>query len=673
MKLTAALTILLLYFPVHVFSGGQVGPETVKKTQAVLYEKYGAEQQDRIAKGVQQVADYWREQDGSGQDLQRFCLDYFIADSKTLQKTFGRFENNLESIYGHNLEIYRELSRPIQLDIGEILAVDYLFAEYDPFAHIKEDLFTKKIAFTALLNFPLYTLQERLTLGRDWDRQQWAYTRLAEDFSTRVPAHVNMMVTTAYVKSDDYISNYNIYMHNLLDKNGDRLFPEGLRLITHWGLRDELKSQYAAPDGYQRQKMIQKVMERIIRQEIPRTVIDNEKLDWAPEENAVFRDGEKINFTPEPDTRYVHLLNIKTAEQKVDPYYPGLSSKIERRFNKDREIPREQFEELVKSLLTAPVGRKVAALIEKRLGRKLQPFDIWYNGFKQRGRFEESQLDKIVSEKYPTVQAFDDDLVNILSTLGFDARTADFLAKKIVVDPSRGAGHAMGAMRREDNAHLRTRIPEGGMKYKGFNIAVHELGHNVEQVFSLNRIDYVTLQGVPNTAFTEAFAFVFQSRDMDILGLSQDSPSREHLQALDIYWSTCEIAAVGLVDLKVWEWMYDHPNATAGELKQAVIDISKKIWNQYYAPLTGIKDAIILGIYSHMIDAGLYLPDYSLGHIIMFQIEKYLQGKNLAKEMERMCVIGSITPEAWMQKAVGSNISTGPLLEAVKIAVENVK
>ena len=59
------------------------------------------------------------------------------------------------------------------------------------------------------------------------------------------------------------------------------------------------------------------------------------------------------------------------------------------------------------------------------------------------------------------------------------------------------------------------------MNYKGFNIAVHEMGHNVEQTFSLNDIDHTLLQGVPNTAFTEALAFVFQNHDLELLGLSK--------------------------------------------------------------------------------------------------------------------------------------------------------
>ena len=67
----------------------------------------------------------------------------------------------------------------------------------------------------------------------------------------------------------------------------------------------------------------------------------------------------------------------------------------------------------------------------------------------------------------------------------------------------------MGAMMRDDRAHLRTRIPEGGMKYKGYNIAIHELGHNVEQVFSLNGIDYYSMNGVPEYSLYRGFCLRF--------------------------------------------------------------------------------------------------------------------------------------------------------------------
>ena len=102
------------------------------------------------------------------------------------------------------------------------------------------------------------------------------------------------------------------------------------------------------------------------------------------------------------------------------------------------------------------------------------------------------------------------------------------------------------------------------MNYKGFNIAVHEMGHNVEQTLSLNNIDYTLLEGVPNTAFTEALAFVFQNRDLELLGLEKPDAQSHALKTLNDFWGTYEIAGVALVDMAVWHWMYDHPNATRG-------------------------------------------------------------------------------------------------------------
>jgi hypothetical protein len=178
------------------------------------------------------------------------------------------------------------------------------------------------------------------------------------------------------------------------------------------------------------------------------------------------------------------------------------------------------------------------------------------------------------------------------------------------------------------------------------------------------------LEGVPNTAFTEAFAFVFQKRDLEILGLVVEDPNAKHLDALNQIWSTGEIAGVSLVDMKVWRWMYDNPEATAAELRDAVIQIAKDIWNQYFFPVLGHKDAPILAVYSHMIDCGLYLPDYPIGHIIQLQIEEFIKDKNLAVEMERMCVQGSITPNLWIQQAVGENISIKPTIKAAEKALK---
>ncbi len=115
---------------------------------------------------------------------------------------------------------------------------------------------------------------------------------------------------------------------------------------------------------------------------------------------------------------------------------------------------------------------------------------------------------------------------------------------------------------RSEKAHLRTRVEKNGMNYKGFNIAVHEMGHNVEQTFSLNEVDYTLLSGVPNTAFTEALAFVFQGHDLELLGLPAPDAKAQAEKTLNDFWGTYEIAGVALVDMGVWHWMYDHPQAT---------------------------------------------------------------------------------------------------------------
>ncbi|HPN33746.1 MAG TPA: hypothetical protein PK843_04480 [bacterium] len=644
--------------------------DTVRqKTIEVLVNRCGESQRERIVRGVTQAAALWREADGDAQAFHRFCLEHFIADPAELSQALQRLEDNLETIGGHTVEVARDLARPLQLEIGPILAMDYLFAEYDPSAHVSEDLFKTKIAFVALLNFPNTTLTERLQQGPHWSRLQWAAARLVQRFNERVPAPVHQALTRAYVQADDYISHYNLYMHQLVDGKGRRLFPQDLKLISHWGLRDELKAQYAAAEGLARQRLIQSVMERIIAQQIPQEVIDQDQATWNPLQNRLVPERP---FEPEPDARYQRLLDVFHAEQGADPYYPQLPSKISRRFERDREIPEAQFKRLLVSVLTDPVGRDVSRLIAKRLGRKLEPFDIWYNGFRPVSGYDETELDRRVMARYPHTAAFQADLPRILMQLGFAAETAEFLSGKITVDPSRGAGHAMGAGRRDDNAHLRTRIPSDGMRYKGYNIAIHELGHCVEQVFSLNRIDHTLLAGVPNTAFTEAFAFVFQSRDLELLGLDQRDALAEPYRALDTFWSTCEIAAVGLVDMEIWHWMYDHPQATAAEVKAAMLRISREIWNTYIAPLINVTDSPLLAIYSHLIDAGLYLPDYSLGHIIMFQIEQYLHDRNLGQEMERMCKLGALTPDVWMQSAVGGPLSAEPLLQATRAAIRTL-
>ena len=207
------------------------------------------------------------------------------------------------------------------------------------------------------------------------------------------------------------------------------------------------------------------------------------------------------------------------------------------------------------------------------------------------------------------------------------------------------------------------------MNYKGYNIAVHELGHNVEQVFSLNGIDHWFLNGVPNTAFTEAFAFSFQRRDLELLGLQKPEDVDLASEALNDLWALYEISGVSLVDMRTWRWLYAHPEATPAELREATLRTAREVWNEYYAPVFGLGDQEILAIYSHTVTNPLYLPDYAIGHIIAFQVAAKLQGPAFGAEFERMARQGLVTPDAWMRGAVGAPISAETLLAAARKAL----
>jgi len=660
--------------------------ESRNRLEKELISKYGESQRARIQRGLDQVISFWRSDDGDSSVFEDFVMNNFAGNNETMDAMFSRMENLLEKLYGHMNEIKVEFRKQVDLDRGPIFTFDEIFAGYSPGAHISEDFFRNKLAFVILLNFPLTTLGERLDNGDKWSRRQWAEVRLAQRFSKRIPSEVNQAVSEAEAITDQYISEYNIYAHHLLDENGDRLFPAGMKLLSHWNLRDELKANYLdKKDGFAKQKIIQKVMDRIIDQTIPQIVINNPYVDWNPYTNEVkvtdvYDFGEPknpikdVSNIPESDNRYEMLLKAFQASRKVDPYSPTAPTLIARKFDEEREIPKERVKAMLEAILTSPLVKEVARIIEARLGRPLEPFDIWYNGFRSSVKYSESELNKVVKSRYPTIEAFKEDIPNILVKIGFSKESAQAIASNIVVEPARGSGHAWGGGMRFAKARLRTRVGKDGMDYKGFNIAIHELGHNVEQTISMNEVDHYMLNGVPNTAFTEAIAFYFQSRDLELLGLSKPAEEDRVMKILNDFWMTYEIAGVSLVDIEIWEWMYAHPNANASELKQAMLNIAKDIWNKYYASIFKQVDVILLAIYSHIIHSFLYIPDYAIGHIISHQIEDHLSKfKHPGSELERILKLGCIAPDFWMKLATGSPISADALLGATERALKTYK
>jgi len=614
--------------------------------------------------GVQQAAKQWRAEDGDADEFTTFCLENFAATNESKRALFDKLSIAFESIWGGYNKMNVNLKKPLHLDGDTLSPIDYIFGAYEPSSHLTEDLYTNKIAYITILNFPFFTLEQKEEHAPSWSRLEWAYARMGDIFTPKAPSAVKQLVADAEMKAESYISEYNIMMGHIVDEKGKKLFPENMKLLTHWNLRDELKSNYAkGPDNLEKQRMIYKVMLHIVEQTIPEQVINNPEYDWAPYANTITKGGVPEVVKQEGDKRYEVLLEQFKAQKAMDKYSSAYPDAIKRAFDGGMQIKQEDIEKMFIEYISSPKVKKVAQLIRERLGRPLEPFDIWYDGFKPRSSISEDMLSKKTKSLYPTTEAFDKDIPDMLVKLGFPRKKAEKLGEAIVVEAARGSGHAWGAQSRDDFARLRTRLSEGGMDYKGFNIAVHEMGHNVEQTISMRDVDFYILNGVPNTAFTEANAFVFQKRDLLLLGYNRKNPGQTKMTELDIFWGCYEIMGVALVDMNVWKWMYANQEATPTQLKEAVIEIAKDIWNKYYAPVLGEKDSPLLAIYSHMINSPLYLANYPFGHIIEYQLEKFYADKKWPDEVLRIYAIGNLTPQQWMQEAVGEKISTKPMLE----------
>ena len=657
------------------------------RLEAELVAKHGAGQRARIARGLAQVASLWRAEDGDAGAFEAFARTHFAPEGPALDALFARMEGMTESLNGHFQEMVRDLRWQSELELGPLYPFDDLMGAYSPGAHLLDDLFANKLAFVVLLNFPMSTLEQRQAEGDAWTRRSWAEARLVDAFSKRIPAAVNAAFAEASSEAESYIAGYNLWMHHVLDAKGQRLFPAGKRLLSHWNLRDEIKAQYArGKEGLPAQRVILRAMERIVDQSIPACVLDSPHADWNPFTNevkpAAVKDsdqplpaGFRVSPEREADRRYAVLLKDFRAARMADPYSPLAPTHTARKNEEDRQIPEARLKRMLEDVCGSPLVKEVAKEVSTRLGRKLEPFDIWYNGLRATSSLPEAELDTITRKRFPDAAAFKRELPVILKSLGFVPETADWLASRIEVDPARGSGHAMGAAHRKDNARLRTRIGKEGMDYKGFNIAIHELGHNVEQTFSLNRVDHTLLQGVPATAFTESMAYTFQNRDLQVLGVPvKADPKAKALNALGEFWQTFEIAGVSLVDMGLWDWMYRHPEATPAETREAALAIAKDVWNRYYAPVFGQKDCTLLAIYSHIVHSFFYLPDYFVGHLVNLQIEQHIEKNgNMAAEVERMCRIGRLTPDAWMKQATGKPLGPEALLEATREGLKALK
>jgi hypothetical protein len=68
----------------------------------------------------------------------------------------------------------------------------------------------------------------------------------------------------------------------------------------------------------------------------------------------------------------------------------------------------------------------------------------------------------------------------------------------------------------------------------------------------------------------------------------------------------------------------------------------------------------------------MYLYNYFLGNVIMFQLYDAYMPDNLAGGLKKACLEGETLPELWMERAVGTGLSIEPLLKTAREALSKL-
>ena len=634
---------------------------------AELIQRHGPEQESDIRDGVSRVAMRWCPGDGDQAAFDAFCNEWYVSDKVDRTRLLDRFEIMLSSVGGHLGEIRRDLRRWSDLRGDDFEGLDDLMATFDPSPDLSDQFYRQKLAFVALLNFPRPDLATMIRDGGDWTVDQWASVRIGKAFGPRIPVEVNDLGRELGHRANQWVAGFHVPVGHMVDENGRTWFEDDRRLLAHWLIREEVRSHFHNAEGLPCQRALMWVMKRQIDGTIPTAVMDGSTSTWDPCANTL--DGNDPGPLVGPE-RYERWLDNFRVAKAYDAHHPEHPTAIARKFELAREMPEEEVEALMIELLDAPVRRRLAELLRSILGRPLEAHDIYFDEITSGQSAEE--LNRLVRERIGNHEGMQEKLPDILRELGFPDDDADFLGQRVQVEIARGSGHAMRPAMPEYAAWLRTNSLPDELGWDGFDTAMHELGHNLEQLISTHWVPRPALRNVPNTACTEAFAFLYQSKAAEVIGLQPKpgDPEPWAVDAIQAMLSACQIAGPALVDLYAWRWLYANPDCTPSEFRDQVISIAAELWDRFYAEDFGEDPYHILAAYQHMVAHALYLPDYVIGHVQSQQIRVHMRGRDLAAETRRICSIGRLTPDLWTRTAVGSPISVEPMIKDVEAALE---
>lgn len=648
----------------------EVSSDEIFRIKSELISRHGSETAIRIEKGVSRLVQIWDLSDGDTARFREFCIENFLSDAE-LMENLPRISGNLILTGGYLSVIRSKMNEPFAFtDIKELHA-DRFFRKAVP----SYNPYSSELAYFLKLNFPEWSLEEKRQMSAGWDRNQWIMNAIGSYYPGR-----EVVTDTALASKQSefrrYIDKYFFDMHRIMDENGNYPFHEPTSLHCHRGLRDNVKEEYTKKGGFERQKLTDVVLEKVFTGEVPVAFLTDTNTRWNPYKNELYAiEGRKLKrireYACEDDKRYEGLKNLFSIEQAVDSAYGNGSTYITRTFE-NANLTVDETEKIIVDFLESPLAAEVSHLVEKRLKRKLHPFDVWYSGFQEQSYYSAEFLDSLTMARYPDPGSLEGSIMDILMKMGFPEEEASIVGSAVDVHSVVSGGYSDQPPVPGGKALLTTMFGERGLDYKGYRVAMHELGHVVCGVYSTLYADNFLLAGVPTGGITEGFAEVFAYKNIEGLGLFPYSgQEKKHLLALATYWYLYEMGGNALTEIRTWKWMYNNPDATVHELKNAILGISAGILNSYFSEnFGGTRDCSILSVYNHFISGDLYLFNYFMGGIVSCQLADAFGRDELAPGLKESCREGVTLPELWMQKAVGSGFSLTPLFNGVSSAVE---
>jgi len=638
-------------------------PRNVERAaQKALVKKFSARFKTDIVRGVTYAAKVWDFKKGGAAAFTKFCTDHYHTPGKERDRLLARLDDVTNLVGGSFNVIAKQARRGMDIADVPLTPSEELLGAASFGTHLQEDYRTFNLAALAQLNFGTDDLTPPTT------RAGWAMRRLSGLGRTVVPSALLAESAQRAAETDRFVTGFNLHLDKIEYLDASVKFPKDTIRISHWGLRDYMTSLNGQPDALTRQYAIRDLMRRVVDGEIPKEIIDNPNARWRQKDGVVVENGRAKKATPMGPLRWEKFQRVYSVERRIDPY-TRFGNIIDNKFKLEREIPEPTIVKILTDALSAPVAAKVARFIETRLGRRIEAHDIYFKSFQAGAKKAPLKFD--IRKRYPDSAALTAAIPGILVRLGFKPERAKWIGARIRVDNSRSAGHAWGPGTSHDIALLRVRVEKGGINEEEFGTYMHELGHCVEQVLTAYEMDFKSLWGVPNTSFTESFAFTFQDKADFILGrTANEDPDVKILQR---FWELFEISGPALTEIRFFHWLYKNPKATPLDMQRAIRRIGDEVWAEFHARIFGREGFGLMSVYSHMLWCSFYLADYPMGYVIAYQVRKFLMKKNLGQEMQRMCALGCIYPEQWMRAAVGQPIGVKPLLDDVEAACKRLK